>query len=186
MVFIPDPGFELLNGWLPLAAYLVVFGFLILIFPKEVVKRLYDRSLWSKKQKIITSIGKLFSLSNLILIILSPLRPGSAVFIAGITVFVLGVTGMCIALVNYRTTPLDVPVTKGIYRVSRNPQIFFIWTIFLGICLMIGSGISLIILTVSILFLHTSTLAEEKACLEQYGDSYRDFMKKVPRYFLFF
>lgn len=82
--------------------------------------------------------------------------------------------------------PLDVPVTKGFYRISRNPQIFSIWVVFLGIGLMIGSGISLLLIAVSFLFLHTSTLAEEKACLEQYGQSYRNFMNSVPRYFLFF
>ena len=29
-------------------------------------------------------------------------------------------------------------------------------------------------------------LAEEEACLAQYGDSYRDYMRRVPRYLVFF
>jgi protein-S-isoprenylcysteine O-methyltransferase Ste14 len=33
---------------------------------------------------------------------------------------------------------------------------------------------------------HFGILAEEEACLKQYGESYRVFMKRVPRYFLVF
>jgi len=29
-------------------------------------------------------------------------------------------------------------------------------------------------------------LAEEEVCLKQYGEAYRDYLKLVPRYFLFF
>jgi len=33
---------------------------------------------------------------------------------------------------------------------------------------------------------HLRTLAEERLCLAQYGDSYQAYMDKVARYFLFF
>ena len=36
------------------------------------------------------------------------------------------------------------------------------------------------------LFLHARILVEEHTCLERYGDAYRDYMQRVPRYFLFF
>lgn len=186
MVFIPDFAFSLFNGWLPFAGYLVLFGVLIAIFPKEVVRRLYDRSMWTRKQKIITVIGKLFTLCNLVIVIMSPMNIDGPLFIIGSVLWAFGLIGMSIALINYRNTPLDVPVTRGFYRISRNPQIFSIGVVFLGIILMIASGISLLLMAVSFIFLHTSTLAEEKACLEQYGQSYRDFMNSVPRYFLFF
>jgi protein-S-isoprenylcysteine O-methyltransferase Ste14 len=35
-------------------------------------------------------------------------------------------------------------------------------------------------------FSHYGILAEEEVCLKQYGDSYRAYMERVPRYFLFF
>jgi protein-S-isoprenylcysteine O-methyltransferase Ste14 len=38
----------------------------------------------------------------------------------------------------------------------------------------------------SSLTIHFVVIAEEKSCLEQYGGSYREYMKKKPRYFLFF
>ena len=33
---------------------------------------------------------------------------------------------------------------------------------------------------------HLTVLAEESYCSEKYGKSYREYMKNVPRYFLFF
>jgi protein-S-isoprenylcysteine O-methyltransferase Ste14 len=54
----------------------------------------------------------------------------------------------------------------------------------IGICITIGSWLVLFIVIISSLFLHSRDLAEEKACLERYGDSYRNYMKLVPRYFL--
>ena len=33
---------------------------------------------------------------------------------------------------------------------------------------------------------HYRLLAEEHACLIQYGSSYQEYMDRVPRYFLFF
>jgi protein-S-isoprenylcysteine O-methyltransferase Ste14 len=35
-------------------------------------------------------------------------------------------------------------------------------------------------------FAHFRILAEEGTCLRQYGDSYRVYMERVPRYFLLF
>ncbi len=54
----------------------------------------------------------------------------------------------------------------------------------IGICITIGSWLVLFIIIISSLFLHSRDLAEEKACLERYGDSYRNYMKHVPRYLL--
>lgn len=33
---------------------------------------------------------------------------------------------------------------------------------------------------------HYGILAEEEVCLQQYGDDYRAYMQRVPRYFVFF
>ena len=186
MIFIPDFHIALLNGWIPFTVYLVIFGITMFSFPKEVRLRLYDRSRWTSRQKVLTAVGKLFSLANMVLFVFSPIRFDSPAFFTGCGLWLLGAVMMVTALVNYRNTPMDVPVTRGIYRISRNPQIFSIWLIVLGTCFIIGSGLSLLLMAVSLVFLHTSVLAEEKACLEQYGESYREFMGKVPRYFLFF
>jgi protein-S-isoprenylcysteine O-methyltransferase Ste14 len=182
------PALELgwFNGWILLIVLYGVFGILLLAFPKAVVARLYayDRLRWSKKQRAYHVVGKLLILVNLILTILTPLRVGSTVFILGMILFAVGLTGFTIALLNFRNTPLNQPIIKGLYSMSRHPQVLMLSVAGVGMCLAIGSWIALIILATSALFGRSRTLAEEKALLEQYGDSYRDYMERVPRYLL--
>jgi protein-S-isoprenylcysteine O-methyltransferase Ste14 len=159
---------------------------LLWAFPKDVVARLYDKSGRTRRQKIVIYIGSLLAFIYFALIIFTPLKIGSNVFIPGIILFALGLAGFVIALFNFKNAPLDRPVTRGLYRISRHPQQLMFFISFLGICIAIGSWPALFIKIISSLFLHSRILAEEKACLERYGDSYRDYMKRVPRYFLFF
>jgi len=164
----------------------MVFGILMATFPKHMVKRLYDRSDRSPRPKVLRITGKLIAIVCFGLIIFTPLKVGGRILILGGILFVLGLTGLIISLFNFKNTPFDQPVTRGFYRVSRNPQIFSFTISLLGICIAIGSWVATFMLIVSLFFSHSRILAEENACLRQYGDSYRNYMKRVPRYFLFF
>jgi protein-S-isoprenylcysteine O-methyltransferase Ste14 len=107
-------------------------------------------------------------------------------FILGISVFILGLAGFITALFNFKNASVDRPVTEGLYQLSRHPQQLMFFLTVIGICLAIGSWLALLFQTISSVFLHARILAEEQACLARYGDSYRDYMQRVPRYFLFF
>lgn len=186
MELIPALEIGWLNGWILVFLKFLIFGILLKVFPKDVVARLYDydKSGWSKTQRAFYVIGKLLALVCLVLIIFTPLKIRSNIFIPGIILFALGLAGFIIALFNFKNTPLDQPVARGLYRISRHPQVFMLFISAFGICIAIGSRLALFILIISSLFFHFRTLAEEKACLERYGDSYRAYMKRVPRYFL--
>jgi protein-S-isoprenylcysteine O-methyltransferase Ste14 len=186
MELVPTLEIGLLNGWLLIALLYLAYGILLWFFPKDVVSRLYDKSGRTKRQKTIIYAGGLLASALFILSILTPLKIGSDVFILGIVLYALGLTGFVVALFNFKNTPHDRPATGGLYRISRNPQQVMFFITFIGICVAIGSWLALLIQMVSSLFLHTRILAEEKACLERYGDSFREYMKSVPRYFLFF
>jgi protein-S-isoprenylcysteine O-methyltransferase Ste14 len=101
-------------------------------------------------------------------------------------IFLIGLTGLVISILNFKNAPFDKPITKGLYKVSRNPQIVTVYIIILGYTLLIGSWLSMIILLFSFMGQHFSLLGEERRLTEQYGDSYLEYKKKVPRYFLFF
>ena len=175
-----------LNGWLLLAFEFLIQGSLLLIFPRPVVARLFDRSGWSVRQRLFTILGKVFSLACLLLIILTPLQINASLFIVGLTLYAAGIAGLVTAMLNFKATPPDQPVTKGVYRISRHPQIVSLFVVFLGICLAIGSWAALFTLLLSKVFQHFGILAEEEVCLKQYGEFYRTYLKKIPRYFLFF
>jgi protein-S-isoprenylcysteine O-methyltransferase Ste14 len=175
-----------LNGWILLGFEVLVQGSLLLVFPQDVRARLFDRSGWSVQQRTYFVLGKLFSLACLILIVLTPLKIESDVFIAGVILYALGLAGLVTAMLNFRDTQPDLPVTKGVYKISRHPQIVALFVIFSGICIAIGSWLALIALILSKVFQHFGILAEEEACLRKYGLSYQAYMRQIPRYFLFF
>jgi protein-S-isoprenylcysteine O-methyltransferase Ste14 len=186
MELTPTLELGLLNGWILLIIEFVIEGGLLLVFPKDVVSRLFDRSGWSTKQRVFTILGKVFSLACLLLIVLTPLQINSGLFIVGIVLYVIGLVGLVVAMLNYKDTPLDQPVSKGVYMFSRHPQIVAVTIVFVGICSAIGSWLALFTLLMSRGLQHFGILAEEEICLKRYGESYRAYMEKVPRYFLFF
>ena len=174
------------NGWVPLSLLYLIFGVLLMAFPKAVVARLYEnnRSGWSKVQRAYYFFGKLLAVICLVLMIFTRLKIETNVFIPGVILYVFGLAGFIIALINFRNTPLDQPITSGLYGISRHPQVLMLFLLGSGICIAIGSWLALFLQIISALFLHSRTLAEETACLEQYGGSYRAYMKRVPRYLL--
>ena len=186
MELLPALEIGWLNGWLPLALLSLTDGILFLLFPRQVVTRLFDRSGWSQRQVVFTVIGKLSALACLVLVVFTPLKVGSPVFIVGTVLIALGLIGLVKALFDFRNTPLDQPVTRGIYRFSRHPQIFMTSVLLLGTCIAIGSWPALFMLIAARVFSHLGILAEEEACLKQYGDAYRAYVNRVPRYFVFF
>jgi protein-S-isoprenylcysteine O-methyltransferase Ste14 len=175
-----------LNGWIALALLVLVDGVLFLSFPKPVVARLWDRSGWNRKQAAFTVVGKLISLGGLILIVFTPLKIGMPVFIIGAAFVLVGLAGLVKSLFDFRNTPLDQPVTRGTYQISRHPQIVMASLILLGASIAIGSWTAVILWAAGHLFSHWGILAEEKICLKQYGESYRQYLQSVPRYFVFF
>lgn len=174
-----------LNGWLPLAILYAVFGVLLIIFPRDVVRRLYHREGWERRDYVRRGIGLAVMLAWLALAILTPLKVGEPVFWVGMAVWLVGLIGFVMALVNYRQAPFDRPIITGIYRYSRNPQILFLVVAFFGVGIAMGSWTAVLILTITLPGMHTRILAEERTCLSQYGDSYAAYMDDVPRYLKF-
>ena len=186
MEFFPQLELGLWNGWSLLAIYNGVYGILLLIFNRQVVARLYDRSKWSRKERRLSASGKVFILAWFVLAIFTPLKTQHAVCTLGLTLWLLGLIGFVVALLNFNATPLNQPVTRGLYRISRNPQQVSIFIAYVGISLAMGSWLALVLISIGIAWGHVRVLAEEETCLRNYGDSYREYMERVPRYFLFF
>ena len=142
MELFPELKIGWLNGWLAVVLLGLTEGILFLVFPKKVVRRLFDRSGWSPKQQAFTIAGKLCAFVCLALLTLTPLKIGTPVFVIGALLIVLGLIGLIKALFDFKNTPLDEPVTRGLYRVSRHPQIVTSSLVILGACIAIGSWLA--------------------------------------------
>jgi len=85
-------------------------------------------------------------------------------------------------LVNWATTPPDKPITRGLYRYSRNPSYVAGIIIHLGVGIAAASWLLLAYSVVYMVGISAYIRAEEEGCLEKYGDSYREYMDKTPRW----
>jgi protein-S-isoprenylcysteine O-methyltransferase Ste14 len=89
------------------------------------------------------------------------------------------------ALYYFRKTPVGQPVVKGPYRMSRNPQWLGLFLVLLGSAIAVGIWLYIgLVVLVGIIY-HKQILDEEKACIKKYGESYHEYMERIPRYFLF-
>jgi protein-S-isoprenylcysteine O-methyltransferase Ste14 len=174
------------NGWILIVIFFWAYGIMLIFFPKKAIARLYDRSGQRNHRNPRRLFGVILVLLWLMLVSMTPLKMGEVVFVIGISVFSLGLIGFIIALVNFKNTPVDQPVTSGLYRISRHPQQLAVSVSFLGIGIAIGSWPAFALMILGVIGAHSKILAEEKACLEQYGESYMNYMERIPRYFLFF
>ena len=182
------PAFEIgwLNGWIFMVIFFFILGIVIKMCPKEVITRLYDNEGWTKSQYTFTKLGKLCALIHIILVIFTPISSVSIEYMIGIIIYLIGTIGFVIAVINFKKALLGKPITSGLYKISRNPQVITLFLVSLGTSLTIGSWTAVIVVVISIIFFHFRILGEEKRLTEQYGDSFLEYKKRVPRYFIFF
>ncbi len=172
-------------------AWLFIIPFIIVIYSprflhKKTWKRLGDTSWYKKKEKKLKLWMSLIMFVLIIYTIWLPLPLGTIWFYIGLFIVVIGLVFMFIAIENYASTPLDEPITKGLYKISRNPIYFFTSITFIGISIASASWIMLLMLVLYSFIDLKIILAEEQYLLKTYGESYREYKEKVPRYFIFF
>jgi protein-S-isoprenylcysteine O-methyltransferase Ste14 len=180
------PAFELgiWNAWI-FMIFLLLPGFVVRLIAKEVYEKAghpSDMKLSTTQKKIGIGSTLIWLLATLYSIFL-PLQLGTTWFYTGFVIFLLGLVMLTIATVNFAATPLDEPVTAGIYRYSRNPMYLAMFLIYVGVSIASASWIFLVLsIVVPILTHFGATVPEERYCLEKYGDDYREYMKRTPRW----
>jgi len=111
-----------------------------------------------------------------------PLKIGTPWLYAGLAVYALALAMAIMATVGFATTPLDKPVTKGVYSISRHPIYFSGFLLYLGIGIATASWVILACAVLWILLFSLALPSEERFLLGKYGDSYREYMNRTPRW----
>ena len=177
------PAFEIgvWNAWIFTIYELLSVPFLFRIAGKR--GSTHDEDLdMSATHRIITASTKLLLFPILIYSIFLPLKLGTMWFYIGLPITLLGLVTSITALVNWATTPTNAPITRGLYRFSRHPMYIADFLFFLGLGIATASWIFLLF---SILWLATNFILgsyEEQDCLDKYGDAYREYMNRTPRW----
>ena len=111
-----------------------------------------------------------------------PIELGTVWFYAGLAITFTGLVGSLMVVVNWANTPTGEPVTRGIYRCSRHPGYVTEVLLLLGVSVASGSWIFLlfpIIVGVGAVYF---IKIEEAQCIGHYGNAYREYMNKTPRW----
>ena len=111
-----------------------------------------------------------------------PLKLGTAWFYTSLPILAIAAVMTIMTTINFAATPLIEPVTKGIYRISRHPIYFGAFLFYLGMGIATASWVLLLFALAWIIIWVIVIPAEERFLLEKYGDSYREYINRTPRW----
>jgi protein-S-isoprenylcysteine O-methyltransferase Ste14 len=111
-----------------------------------------------------------------------PFKLGTTWFYAGLAIFLTGLVVLTAATMNFATTPMDVPVTRGIYHYSRHPLYLASLLIYFSVGIASASWVFLLIFVVQSVSIRIAAVEEERFCLEKYDEAYHEYIDKTPRW----
>ena len=174
------------NAWI-----IQVVFFVIMMVPDIFIsKDLKERTKRATESIPFSKINRRLSLSTHIVImplvfiysIFVPLKLGTAWFYVSLPILIVAAVMTIMTSFNFAATPQGEPVTKGIYRISRHPIYVSAFFLFLGTSIATASWVILLLALAWIIIWRIVVPAEEKFLLERYGDSYREYMNRTPRW----
>jgi len=175
--------FGFFNLWLLMALYALPI-LLTIILCKHVFQPTSSRfsSSRNSREYNLFIASKIIMLIYFLYSIVVPVRLDTSFAITGLVVYIIGFLFYSAAWITIATSGGGRVISKGPFQFSRHPVYVSSAVLF------IGAGViskSYIFLGLSILVGIThmyNALAEERICLEIYGDEYRRYISSTPRW----
>jgi protein-S-isoprenylcysteine O-methyltransferase Ste14 len=139
---------------------------------------------WTRTNRLLANMTHMVIIPlTIIYSVFLPIKMGTVWFYVGLPFCLLGLVMNLVAGINIATTPLDKqPITKGIYRFSRHPAYFGGFLLYLGIGLVSASWAFILLALAWIIMWCIAVASEEQSLLKKYGDAYREYMNRTPRW----
>jgi protein-S-isoprenylcysteine O-methyltransferase Ste14 len=183
------PAFEigLWNAWIFMVLLLAAGTVLPSLIDKEKTeKRVEGEPKWSELNKTTKTVFVITHIMimpfTLIYSIFLPLKLGTLWFYAGLPICLLALVMGLMFGISFATAPLVEPISKGIFAISRHPGYFGFFLGCVGIGIACASWVFLLCALVWIVSWHFGVVEEERILLEKYGDAYREYMNRTPRW----
>ena len=177
------PGFDLglWNAWWFLAYYMA-HPLLMLALDRDMAKKMGSEQVSGTRERVLTAV-LMGSLTGAVgYSIGCPLRVGTWWFYLGVPLAVGGLLLFTVAILNIAHTPPGRPFTTGLYRYSRHPMMVWGCVGLLGAGVAAASWLLLLLVVVSQAAYFLGVDAEERYCLATYGDAYRTYRERTPKY----
>ena len=178
------PAFQigLWNAWW----FMIVFPLQWLampLIPGHLLKRTADIPGSQPRQyRIVTFLTNgLWVIATLYSIFL-PFQSGTPLFWLGLLVFIAGLVMLVLTTIAMATTPERKPFTSGVYRYSRHPGYLSTIVIYLGVSIAAVSWAFLTATAVTFFLMFYAAKREEAHCSVQFGDAYRSYLLRTPRW----
>lgn len=190
MLLIPAFKIGLWNAWVFELCSLLPLPIVLLIQKRRASKSEKGARAKGELDYMDETEKRLFGFSRVVMFlpiiysIFLPLRSGTMWFYVGLPIALVGLIMLLTVWVSFATTPVgDEPITTGLYRYSRHPMYLTGFFMDIGISIACASWLFLLLAIASMLFSHVRFAGfEEQSCLEKYGDAYREYMNRTPRY----
>ena len=128
----------------------------------------------------------LYQISNVVIVLymffLKVQRTDPLMFAIGVVVYTAGLILLVVSVANFATPARNGINQNGLYRVSRNPMYVSYFVFFIGCVLMTRSFVLFVLVSIFQIPAHWIILAEERWCVQKFGNEYLQYMKKVRRY----
>jgi len=178
MSLIPTFEIGVWNAWI-FTVFTFVHIFLVaMVFRKDTGKKM-DHG--EEEQKKLT-MASIFWFVLLLYSVFLPLKLGTAWLYTGLALYLVGTVFLTLFFVDVAATPAGEPFTGGIYRYSRNPMYVGMFLQFIGIGIATASWLFLLITLAMIVPMWLIVTVEERSCVEKFGDAYREYMNRTPRW----
>ncbi len=179
------PAFEigLWNAWWFMCVYLLQWLAVVLAGPKLAQRTSAPADIEPSKSQRRNGIAVTVTwiIATLYSIFL-PFYLGTIWFYVGLAFFIIGLAILIIGTVSFARSPEDKPVTGYAFRYSRHPGYLSMFIIYLGVSLAAASWLFFLITIVTVVLQRQTAILEENYCLRKYGEAYREYMKRTPRW----
>jgi len=185
MSFLPTFELGLWNAWILMLVY-ILHPLIMLVVDKavgtgKIFKKMGDAPT-DKREKRDNIIAMVILFLLILYSIFLPLKAGASWFYAGLAIWLVGLVMFLAAIVNVAATPAGQVFKKGMYRYSRHPLYISVSAIFLGVGVASTSWVFMFLTAIYIILQNSQADAEERGCLNTYGEEYKEYMNRTPRW----
>lgn len=168
-----------MNGGILIVPLLLIRYALPTLYNSQSLLRAAHYPSFPKSKKVFLSI---YQLSTCLLLLIPFFLKVNLNAVVGICIYLIGNSILTISTIHFSKPNNQNMNSNGLYKVSRNPMYISYFIYFLGCSLITKSMVLFIVVMIFQISCHWLIIEEENWCIKTFGDSYREYIKKVRRY----
>jgi len=171
-----------LNGFILVLPIIFIRYGIVSILGKEASKRTTFFPPTEGKEKLAYWVYQITTLLLMIVSFFEESKLNDIISFIGLGIYVIGMILYTISIVQFARPNKNGLNTNKLYKISRNPMYVAFFLYFLGCSMLLNSWLFLSILVIFQISVHYLVLSEERWCIKEFGEEYKNYMKKVRRY----